>query len=117
MLTYTIKKPGISATISYNLQGSKLVIVTDPTRPDIYELPRHMIDFKISKKIGNHFSVSLKVLDILNTSVTRAYKEVNTDSYFKNIWNDITDSKSSNKFIYNKYSYGTNYVFSVSYKL
>ncbi|MFZ4411701.1 MAG: carboxypeptidase-like regulatory domain-containing protein [Bacteroidales bacterium] len=118
MLTYNFPKYGISTTLSYNVQGSKLVIVTDPTKPDIYELPRHLVDFKISKKIGNHFILSLKVLDIFNNPVTRAYVNVNTDNYFKNIWDDITNKKPlENNFIYNKYKYGTNYILSFSYKI
>ncbi|MFZ4399187.1 MAG: carboxypeptidase-like regulatory domain-containing protein [Bacteroidales bacterium] len=117
MLTYNIPDYGISATLSYNIQGSKLVIVTDPTKPDIYELPRHLVDFKISKKLGSHFNVSLKVLDIFNNPVTRAYVNVNTDNYLKNIWNDITNKNESNNFIYNKYKYGTNYILSLSYKI
>ncbi|NVN94124.1 MAG: carboxypeptidase-like regulatory domain-containing protein [Bacteroidetes bacterium] len=117
MLTYNIPNYGISTTLSYNIQGSKLVIVTDPTKPDIYELPRHLVDLKVSKKIGNHFIVSFKVADIFNNPVTRAYINVNTDNYFKNIWNDITNKSADNNFIYNKYKYGTNYILSLSYKI
>ncbi len=118
MLTYNAKKIGLAATISYNLQGSKLVIITDPTKPDIYELPRHLLDFKISQKISKRFSISLKVLDILNASTVRAYEYVDNKSYFKNVWNDIiTKKNNSNTLIYSKYKYGTNYVLSVSWKL
>ena len=116
MLTYNIKKTGLAATLSYNLQGSKLVIVTDPTKPDIYELPRHLLDFKMSKKLGKHFSASLKIIDILNNGVTRAYRNVNNSSYFKNIVDDITNKYGSD-LIYSKYKYGTNFIFSLSYKL
>ncbi|MEI6122055.1 MAG: carboxypeptidase-like regulatory domain-containing protein [Bacteroidota bacterium] len=118
MLTYNAKKIGLSATISYNLQGSKLVIITDPTRPDIYELPRHLLDFKISKKIGKRFGISLKILDILNAPITRSYKFIDNKSYFANIWSDITNkNKGANDLIYSKYRYGTNLVLSVSWKL
>ena len=118
MLTYNLKKSGLIATVSYNLQGSKLVIITDITKPDIYELPRNLLDFKISKVVNKHFSVSLKILDILNSEVTRSYMSVSNDSYLKNIWNEITNkNKDAENIIYSKYRYGTNYVFSLSYKL
>ncbi len=118
MITYNLKKIGLAATISYNLQGSKLVIVTDPTKPDIYELPRQMLDFKVSKKIGKYFSVSLKVLDILNNGVTRSYKNITNENYFKNIWNDISGkNRKEDNLVYSKFKYGTNYVLSISYKL
>ena len=118
MLTYSNKKIGLETTLSYNLQGSKLVIITDPTKPDIYELPRHLLDFKISKKLGKHFNLSFKVLDLLNSSTTRSYVNMNNKKYFKNLWNDISGAnKTQSELIYSKYRYGTNYILSFSYKL
>jgi hypothetical protein len=55
----------------------------------------------MSKKLGKHFAVSLTIKDILNTPVRRAYKY---DNSF-----DVLD--------YDKYTYGTNYILSVAYKL
>ena len=118
MISYNEKKLRMTATISYNVQGSKLVIVTDPTKPDIYELPRHLIDFKISKIISKHFGASLKILDILNRPVTRSYLPLSSTSYFINLWNDFAGkNKSKYDYIYSKYRYGTNYILSLSYKL
>jgi hypothetical protein len=98
ILTYKADSLGLSVSLSYNLQGSRLVIASDnPAIPDIYELPRHLIDLKATKKIGKHFSTSLTVRDILNSSIIRSYKD----------WN----------IVYDKYTYGTNYLFSVAYKL
>lgn len=118
MVSYNSKKLGLITTLSYNLQGSKLVIITDVTKPDIYELPRHLLDFKISKVINKHFGVNFKILDILNTAVTRSYMNVSNDSYFKNIWNEITNkNKEADNIIYSRYRYGSNYIFSLTYKL
>ncbi|MEI8203353.1 MAG: hypothetical protein WCH34_10105, partial [Bacteroidota bacterium] len=116
MLTYSEKKSGVSATISYNLQGSKLVIITDPTKPDIYESPRNTLDIKLAKSLGKHFNLSLKILDLLNDGVSRTYKNVDNLSYLKNLWDDLTN-KNKNNPIYSQYHYGTNYVLSLSYKL
>jgi outer membrane receptor protein involved in Fe transport len=68
-------------------------------QPDVYELPRHMLDFKMSKTLGEHFSLELKIRNILNSRVVWAYdnNEFNTE--------------------YEGYNYGTNYTFSVAYKL
>ncbi|MEI7594731.1 MAG: carboxypeptidase-like regulatory domain-containing protein [Bacteroidota bacterium] len=100
MLTYTSKEKGLVAGLSYNVQGRRLVIVGVSFLPDIYELPRNMIDFKISKTIGKHFNASLKIQDLLSTSITRSY---------------IYDNKEI--LIFDQYKYGTTYVFSLSYKL
>jgi len=91
---------GITATLSYNIQGPRLVITgVVKGRPDVYELPRNTIDFKVSKTLGKHFSTNLTVRDILNAPVVRAYK-------LPNEWVD-----------YDRFRYGTNFVFGISYKL
>ena len=119
MLTYSSKKTGITATLSYNLQGTKLVSITPILQPDIYELPRHLLDFKISKKFGKHLNASFKVIDILNSPIQRSYKYQDNTKYFKNLWDDITNKNKAeyDQLINSKYRYGTNYVFALSYKL
>jgi len=98
MLTYTSDSIGLSFTVSYNVQGERLVITSaNPFIPDVYELPRQMVDIKLIKKFGKHFSTSLTVRDILNTTITRTYKD--------------------SEFIYDEFSYGTNFLIGVSYKL
>ncbi len=100
MLTYTPDKFGISATLSYNVQGPKLAFVTITNeQPDVYEMPRHMLDFKVTKSIGKHFSLELKIRDILDTRNRWAYD-----------YNNYSVE-------YEGYSYGTNYSFSISYDL
>jgi outer membrane receptor for ferrienterochelin and colicin len=103
ILSYNAEKMGFSATLSYNVQGPRLVIIGQHGAsyvPDIYEMPRNLLDFKASKSAGKHFAVSIKVLDILNSSVKRTYKF--PEGY-------ILD--------YDKYTWGTTYIFSISYKL
>jgi outer membrane receptor protein involved in Fe transport len=99
MLTYTSDSLGLTLTVSYNIQGPRLAlssIIKDV--PDVYEMPRHLLDFKVSKKIGKHFSTSLTVRDILNSPIRRAYKFDNWDTS------------------YDQYRYGTNFVLGVSYQ-
>ncbi len=100
LLTFNPEKIGLSTTLSYNAQGEKLSIV-DPNfqHMDVYELPRNILDFTISKNLGKHYNISLKVRDILNEPITRAYK-----------YEDF-------KLIYDQFTWGTNYIFSFSYTL
>jgi outer membrane receptor for ferrienterochelin and colicin len=102
ILSYSApEKTGLTATLSYNVQGRRLAISSGIKEiPDVYEMPRNMFDFKITKTLGKYFSVSLTARDILNTAIRRAY-----------IYSDGT------KIDYDKYRYGTNYVLTVSYKL
>jgi hypothetical protein len=91
---------GLTATLSYNIQGPRLVIAgVVKGRPDVYELPRHTLDFKISKKLGSKFSTSLLVRDILNAPVIRAYK-------LPSGWTD-----------FDNFRYGANFLVSFAYKL
>jgi outer membrane receptor protein involved in Fe transport len=99
IMTYKSDSLGISASLSYNVQGPRLVI-TGVVKgfPDVYEMPRHTIDFKISKKLGKRYSTSLMVRDILNARVRRAYKT------------------SAGYIDYDNFRYGTNFIVSLAYK-
>ncbi len=98
IVTYTADSLGLTVALSYNLQGPRLVIAAGIKEiPDVYELSRHMLDFKVSKKLGKHFSSSFTVRDILNAPIKRAYKG-----------SDVN---------YDVYRYGTNFLLGISYKL
>lgn len=74
ILSYTSDSLGFTATVSYNVQGPRLVIAGAVRgRPDVYELPRNMVDFKFTKKIGKHYILGFQVRDIFNTAVRRSY--------------------------------------------
>jgi hypothetical protein len=100
MLSYASEKNGFEVSASYNLQGPKLVIKGETNEyPDIYELPRNIIDLNIVKKLGKHFSVNFKIRDLLNSQQTRAYK-------FPEGFAD-----------FDTYAYGTSYQLGISYKI
>ena len=101
MFTYVADSIGLTLTLSYNVQGKRLVISSDNKEiPDIYELPRNLFDFKVNKLLGKHFSVSLTIRDLLNAPVVRSY-----------------DYESGNDLDYDQYTLGTNFVLGVIYKL
>jgi len=103
MLSYSAEKIGLTASVSYNVQGKKLALTSIvQSIPDIYEMPRHLLDFKISKTIDKkqRFSASLKVRNILNAPSTRAY-----------VYDD------GSELIYDEYAYGTTFNVGVAYKL
>ena len=110
IVTYTSEKLKLTAALSYNVQGPRLVIsgVPNTNIPDIYEMPRNVLDFKVSKNLGKYFSLSLKVNDILNSPVRRSYKFSATDT---------KDNNEGYLLDYDKYTWGTTYVVAVSYKL
>ncbi len=101
ILAYNADSIGLSIALSYNVQGKRLVIggseTLDATPPDIFELKRDILDIKISKKLGKHFSAGFKVRDILNSPVR---------------WSANGWTKD-----YERYTWGTNYVLEIGYKL
>lgn len=100
ILSYNRPDIGLNTTISYNVQGAKLVLTSIDAAPDVYELPRHSLNFKIGKSINKYFSASLRVRNILNTPVRRAY---NYDGEY------LLD--------FDKFRWGTDFNVGISYKL
>lgn len=72
-LLYDLEKAGFSATLLYNQVGERIYLVGDLTSgagsPDIYEAPRALLDFQLSKKVAkNKAEVRLNISDLLNTT-------------------------------------------------
>ena len=61
---------------------------------------RNLIDFKVSKNLGDHFVTNITIRDILNAPVNRSYK--------------LPDGSYQ---IYDKFRYGTNFNLGIAYKL
>lgn len=113
ILTYRFEKLGLSTSLAYNVQAPRLVIqgsrdVEDVSKniPDIYEMQRHLIDLKLIKSLTKKFDLSISVRDLLNSPIRRSYKYINSDS--KNL-GYLVD--------FDKFTYGTNFLFSLSYKI
>ncbi|MBN2484595.1 MAG: carboxypeptidase-like regulatory domain-containing protein [Bacteroidales bacterium] len=102
LLDYTLEKMGITAALSYNVQGKKVALPsTNKGVPDVYELPIHRLDFKLGKTLWKNFSMEFKIRNILKQSVTRAY-------YYEG---------SYEKYPFDSYNYGTDCIISLSYDL
>lgn len=102
MLSYSADSLGLTVSASYNVQGPKLAVVanTGVAAPDVFELPTHLIDLKIDKKIGKHWGASLAIRNLLNAPFVRRYK---FDEGF------LVD--------FDRFRFGTLYNLSISYKL
>lgn len=70
-LLYDLEEQGFNATLLFNQVGHRIYLVGDKSAgagtPDIYEAPRALLDFQLSKKLLNkRGEVRLSVSDILN---------------------------------------------------
>lgn len=101
ILSYNFDSLGLVLTASYNVQGPRLAIATSQPDliPDVYEMPRHLFDFKVSKTLGKYFVVSATVKDIFNAPIRRSYKY--KEGY-------LVD--------FDSYRFGTNYYVSLAYR-
>lgn len=69
-LYYQSDEKGISANLMYNVMGERILVAAQLNQgvvlvPDIYEMPRHVIDFSFNKKIGSQLELKLGIKDLL----------------------------------------------------
>jgi TonB-dependent receptor len=87
---------GLMVTVLYNVIGKRIVAVGRPSPntwediPNIYEMPRNVVDLAVSKKIGKNFEIKAGIKDILNQRV-RLTQTVSTSVDM----NDLTDGTQS----------------------
>ncbi|GAB4278947.1 MAG: TonB-dependent receptor [Marinilabiliales bacterium] len=79
ILGYNNDSIGLSANLSYNVEGAKMVVVIVSGTPNIYEQPRHLLNFNMRKKIGKNISVKFSVKNILNSKTELTYTYNNID--------------------------------------
>ncbi|MDD2962905.1 MAG: TonB-dependent receptor [Bacteroidales bacterium] len=68
-LYYIDAETDLSVSILYNVIGKRLVVVGTPTIPNVFEHPRHIVDFTVSKRIGTYWSLKAGVKDLFNSEV------------------------------------------------
>jgi len=78
---YESPKHNYSFNILYNVIGQRIFIIGFDVYPDIYEMPRNVLDFNFSKKFANNLELKLNVGDILNQKYT-LLQDANADKKF-----------------------------------
>ncbi len=58
----------LQCNVQYNIIGRRLFVVGTEGTPDVYELPRNVIDISISKGFGKNFEIKAGIQDLLNQS-------------------------------------------------
>lgn len=87
-LTYKHDSLGWMVNVSYNVQGKKLAVIGVGSLPDVYELPFHSLNLKISKdfgKIGEKggdrpWSASIMATNLLDNAKRRYYEAYQSTS-------------------------------------
>ena len=110
-LLYDVVEKGFNATVLFNQVGKRIYLVGDiqagAGAPDVYENPRALIDFQISKKFSNNKAeIRFTISDILNQRQI-FYQNNNSNTEYDKA-NDAT--RFSRKF-------GTTYGVTLNYSL
>lgn len=110
-ILYDVIEKGFNTTILFNQVGKRIYLVGDiqagAGTPDVYENPRALIDFQVSKKFAkNKAEIKLTISDLLNQrQIFYQNNNANTD------YNTTTDAiRLSRKF-------GTTYGVTINYSL
>lgn len=101
---YNNKEKGIQFNIMYNVTGKRIVYVGAQNYPDIYELPRHTLDFNASYTFKKGVEISFGAQDL-----------VNQKGILVQDGNDDGKIDKKNDQIFQQYKPGTQFSFGVKY--
>lgn len=75
-LSYTNRELGLTASLVYNVQGKRLVVVGSGRRPDVYEMPFHSLNFKLSEQFGkkDQFTISFTATNLVSDDRLKEYR-------------------------------------------
>lgn len=65
-LSYADEKRGLQINALYNVVGRNIIFVGFDDYPDIYFMPRNVLDFTVVKRVSDRFKLKFGVSDILN---------------------------------------------------
>ncbi len=82
-LNYDLEKAGINSTVLFNVIGRRILFVNNEQVSAIWEAPRPLLDFQLSKKIiSNKGELKLNVSDILNHTAN-FYHDIDANKKYK----------------------------------
>lgn len=80
-LYYRDAGKGLQMNLLYNIIGRRIMIIGYDEYPDIYEMPRHLAEFTITKSLGRGIELKAGVKDIFNQE-TLLLQDSNRDGVF-----------------------------------
>lgn len=75
-ISYTHRDIGLTASLVYNVQGQRLVVVGGGRTPDVYEMPFHGLNFKLSEEFGkkDQYTISFTAQNLISDDRLRQYR-------------------------------------------
>jgi len=93
-------------SVMYNIIGKRIIVVGTPQDPNVYEMPRNLLDLTVSKKLNNHLYVKCGIKDIINDKVI--FKQFVS-------YKDSTGANIERDQLLKSYNPGRSLVFGVTY--
>lgn len=111
-LNYTDDTRGLKLNANYNVIGKRLTAVGNLVSPNIYEMPRHALDFSFSKGIGKMVEIKGGIQNILNAR----YQQVQAAEDIKKIAPKTDDTIHGDNIYQSNYT-GATFTLGVGLKL
>lgn len=80
-IQYLDSKYDFGVSVSYNYVGKRIIIVGNEDEPNIWENPRHVLDFQLSKTFKDKIELKLNVRDALAQNLI-FYQDINKNGKF-----------------------------------
>lgn len=89
-LFYNSEASGWGVNLLYNVVGKNIVFVGGQGYPDVYLMPRNLVDLTFTKRLSDRFQIKGGISDILNQPFS-FWQDGNGDGKFDNNADPITD--------------------------
>jgi CarboxypepD_reg-like domain/TonB-dependent Receptor Plug Domain len=89
-LFYASEPTGWSVNLLYNVVGKNIVFVGATNFPDVYLMPRNLVDLTFSKRISERFQIKGGISDILNQPIS-FLQDGNNDNSFDSDKDSVKD--------------------------
>ena len=89
-LFYTSEPTGWSVNLLYNVVGKNIVFVGGQSYPDVYLMPRNLVDMTFTKRISERFQIKGGISDILNQPIS-FLQDGNGDGKFESDKDSVKD--------------------------
>lgn len=96
-LYYTDVDHKFQCNVLYNVIGPRLFAVGTFGTPDIYEMPRNVVDITLTKGLGERFEVKLSAQDVLNQR-TRLIQDSNEDGSLTGVDEEVMSFRRGSYF-------------------
>lgn len=117
-IQYLDNKSGWGAAVSYNVVGRRIAIVGATTNPNIWEAPRHVLDFQVSKNYKN-WDIKINLRDALAQNLTW-YQDLDNNGKLTKGSLDVAKKELFHDYNYDNIFLNTRYSatlsFSIAYK-